>query len=179
MKLFRRILVPHDFSDHASRALALATQLARQSNGRLLVLHVLTPFKPITGVPEEAMVWVPATTVAGERSRLAALVARTVGRRGPRVDCKVVVGDAFERILEAAGGCDVVVMSTAGRTGLARLVIGSIAEKIVRHSPVPVLTLRPARVRPLRRTRRRTRRGRRAARRAYRTPAHWRSEPMS
>jgi nucleotide-binding universal stress UspA family protein len=147
MTRFRRILVPHDFSKHAGRALALAVQLARDGGGRLLVLHVMTPFRPITGLPEESLAWVPPTTVASERKRLETLVARTVGRRGPRIDCRVVVGDAFERIIEAARGSDVIVMATAGRTGLAHLLIGSVAEKVVRHAPVPVLTIRPPRPR--------------------------------
>jgi nucleotide-binding universal stress UspA family protein len=151
MTRFRRILVPHDFSKHAGRALALAVQLAREARGRLVVLHVMTPFKPITGLPEEALAWVPPTTVAGEQKRLASLVTRTVGPRGPRIECRVVVGDAFDRIMEAARGADVIVMATAGRTGLAHLLIGSVAEKVVRHAPVPVLTIRPPRARARRR----------------------------
>ena len=169
MKLFRRILVPHDFSEHASRALRLATALARQHGGRLIVLHAITPVHPVSGLPEEGLSWFPdPELVSIERRRLAALVARTVAARdAPPVTCKVVIGDPFQRITEAARGADAIVMATAGRTGLSHLLIGSIAEKIVRHSPVPVLTLRPAAVRTTARTRRRTWR-RRAARRAAR-----------
>lgn len=144
MKLFRRILVPHDFSAHASQALEVAASLARQHGGRLLVLHVITPFHPITALPEEAVsiAYDPAL-VGGELQRLKELVARTVrGRNAPRVDCKIVIGDAFHRIMAAARDADSIVMATAGHTGLAHLLIGSVAEKVVRHSPVPVLTVR-------------------------------------
>jgi nucleotide-binding universal stress UspA family protein len=151
MTPFRRILVPHDFSDHATRALGVAAELARAHRGRLLVLHVITPFHPITALPEEAaggpsyIDLVPADLVAAELSRLEQLVARTVTARGaPPVACRVEIGDAFHRIAEAARSVDSIVMATAGRTGLAHFVVGSVAEKVVRHSPVPVLTI-PAR----------------------------------
>lgn len=164
MKLFRRILVPHDFSEHATRALEVAAQLARDHGGSLLVLHVIMPFTPITGLPGEAIAWVPEPDLAADQRRLETLVARTVrGRKAPRTACKVVIGDVFKRIIDAARGSDSIVMSTAGRTGLSHLVIGSIAEKVVRHSPVPVLTFRPPTGRARGRTRRRTGRTGKAA----------------
>lgn len=152
MTLFRRILVPLDFSEHATRALALATELAREHGGRILVLHVITPFHPVAALPEETIAWVPdGDLVAGERRHLEALVTRTVtGPKAPAVACKVEIGDPFARIVDAARHADCVVMATAGRTGLSHLLIGSVAEKVVRHSPVPVLTVRPARARAAR-----------------------------
>ena len=64
------------------------------------------------------------------------------GKRVSGVDAKVVIGDAYQRIIVATRGMDAVVMSTSGRTGLSHLLIGSVAEKVVRHSPIPVITLR-------------------------------------
>lgn len=148
MTRFRRILVPHDFSEHATKALEFALDLV-PSDGRIFVLHVVVPFVPITAAPGVAVATYvsPAELVAGARQQLDRTVARTRGRRnGPVVDTKIVVGDPYQRIVEAARGMDAIVMSTAGRTGLSHLLIGSVAEKVVRHSPVPVLTLRtPAR----------------------------------
>ena len=147
--LFRRILVPHDFSAPADHALRVAAGLAG-AKGRLTVLHVVTPFSPVTGLPPEGLAWIPPPDlVASEQRQLEHRVARALGRRrAPRVRCRVVIGDPFHRIAEAARLADSVVMATAGRTGLTRLVIGSVAEKVVRHSPVPVLTVRPAATRP-------------------------------
>ena len=144
MNLFRRILVPHDFSAHADRALDLAARLAKEHGGRLLVLHVITPFHPVTALPEAGVAWIPETDlIASERRRLEALVGRAVrGKNAPPVACRVVIGDAFHRIADAARDVDSIVMATAGRTGLAHMVIGSVAEKVVRHAPVPVLTVR-------------------------------------
>jgi nucleotide-binding universal stress UspA family protein len=110
---------------------------------------VIAPFHPVTGFPEEGFGWIPETDVlTAERRRLEALVARTVrGQKRPRVECRVVLGDPFRRIVDAARRADAIVMSTAGRTGLSHLVIGSVAEKVVRHARVPVLTIPAARAR--------------------------------
>jgi nucleotide-binding universal stress UspA family protein len=72
----------------------------------------------------------------------------------------VTVGDPAAQLLDAARHADCVVMSTHGRTGLAHFILGSVAEKIVRHAPVPVLTLR---VRPKASPARTTRREKRRA----------------
>ena len=62
---------------------------------------------------------------------------------------RVDIGDASQRIVEAARRSDSIVMATSGRTGLAHFLIGSVAERVVRHATVPVLTLRvPIRKRP-------------------------------
>jgi len=140
---FRRILVPHDFSRHATAALRTATELAKRHGGRLLVLHAITPVVPLVEAPTmmAAPVLLPVELVSDAKRELAKEVRRVVGDRVP-VRMRVQVGDAYHRILEAAKQADVIVMSTAGRTGLAHLLIGSVAEKVVRHSPIPVLTLR-------------------------------------
>lgn len=148
MALFRKILVPHDFSNAASRALRVAVQLARRQRGRIVLLHVVVPVQPLTGFPGgEGALWLPHTeSVAGVRRRLERLAARLTSPRGaPRIECRVVVGNAVDGILRAARRTDSIVMATMGRSGLAHLLIGSVAERVVRHSPVPVLTVRPER----------------------------------
>lgn len=155
MKGFRRILVPHDFSDQATDALRTAARLAAPG-GRIVVLHVVTPFVPLTDVPPAGIATyiAPDELLAGAKRQLARVLAKArTGLRGVRADAKVVIGDPHQRIVEAATRVELIVMSTTGRTGLAHLLIGSVTEKVVRHSPVPVLTLR-ARVRR-RRARRR------------------------
>ena len=144
MTLFRRILVPHDFSDAAAHAFRVAVQLAKRHRGRLTVLHVVPPYQPMTYVPEVS-VWVPdADIVKGTRRSLVDVVRRGLrGRGAPRARVDVQLGDPATKIVAAAKGADCIVMSTEGRTGLAHLLIGSVAEKVVRHSPVPVLTVRP------------------------------------
>jgi nucleotide-binding universal stress UspA family protein len=148
MQLFRRILVPHDFSPYATRALRVAADLAVAQQGRIVVLHALPPVYPVVGLPPVALrKWFPppaegAKLVARVRERLEALVNREIGRgRRRRVECRVVIADPFEAIMQAARGATAIVMGTLGRTGLPHLLLGSVAAKTVRHSPVPVLTI--------------------------------------
>jgi universal stress protein A len=143
--LFRKILVPHDLSEHASRALALAAELARVHRGELTVLHVIAPYQPVLGFPE-GVTWNlrEEDIIASARRSLEEMVARALkGARVPRARCRVVLGDPLQRILAAARDADSIVIATAGRTGLSHLLIGSVAEKVVRHASVPVLTIRP------------------------------------
>ena len=145
MSEFRRILVPHDFSPHAAGALKVAAQLAG-SKGRILVLHVVVPFTPVTDIPPAGISSYisPDELISGAERQLESAVRKALPRgSGVRVDTRVVIGDPYQRIMQATRGMDAVVMSTAGRTGLSHLLIGSVAEKVVRHSPIPVLTLRP------------------------------------
>jgi nucleotide-binding universal stress UspA family protein len=141
---FRRILVPHDFSRHADRALALAVALARGGRAALTVLHVVSPVGLARGFPPAATLRAPGTAeIARLRARLERRAARAAGRRRVAIACEVVVGDPERDILAAARHADLVVMGTQGLTGAERLLIGSVAEAVVRRATVPVLTVRP------------------------------------
>jgi universal stress protein A len=144
MNVFRRILVPHDFSRHATRALAYAAKLAKAGGGRLIVLHAIAPFAPVTAHMVGGRTWLDeGEMVRAAHRRLERVVASTVRGARPPVEVRVVVGEPLQSIDAASRGADLIVMSTAGRTGLPHLLIGSVAEKVVRHARVPVLTLRP------------------------------------
>jgi universal stress protein A len=140
---FRRILMPHDFSEPADAALDVAADLAVAQRGRLTVLHVLEPFHP----PVEVFALVPpqAREIGPPLKRLEEVVASRIGRRRVPVQCRVVVGYPIAAILDAARDADLIVMATQGRTGLAHLLIGSVAERVVRHSSTPVLTVHAGR----------------------------------
>jgi nucleotide-binding universal stress UspA family protein len=145
MSEFRRILVPHDFSAHASAVLKVAARLAGPG-GRVVALHVVVPFTPVTDIPPAGVSTyiAPEELLSGAQRQLATSIKKAVpGRAGRTVEAKVVIGDPYQRIMAAARGMDLIVIATAGRTGLSHLLIGSVAEKVVRHSPIPVLTLRP------------------------------------
>jgi nucleotide-binding universal stress UspA family protein len=142
--LFKRILVPHDFSGPANEALALAAELAAKHGGSLTVLHVLTPLYSGPGYPTQAEIaWMPPKQIADDRRhRLERLVHERLGARAPKTVCKVVIGEAAPAILAAAKSADSIVMSTLGRSGLSHFLLGSVAEKVVRHASIPVLTVR-------------------------------------
>jgi nucleotide-binding universal stress UspA family protein len=143
MTPFRRLLVPHDFSDPANFALRFAADLI-PSNGKLVVLHVVVPFVPVTDLPPAgtSSYIPPDALVDGAKKQLDRAIAKALRGKQVSVDAKVVIGDPYQRIIAAMRGMDGVVMSTSGRTGLTHLLIGSVAEKVVRHSPIPVITLR-------------------------------------
>jgi len=139
--LFRRILVPHDFSDAADRALREAAALARESGGRLHVLYVQEPYYVPINVPTEtmpnALEFVPDQKRALERR-----VQKVLGSKAPPLTIAVEVAQPTSGILAAAAKADSIVMSTHGRTGLSHMMLGSVAERVVRLSPIPVLTIR-------------------------------------
>jgi nucleotide-binding universal stress UspA family protein len=143
-RMFRRILVPYDFSDHATRALEIAAGLGGPDS-TLTVLHAVVPVYATVGVPGAEMTWTPPPEMVGDlRHQLEQIVVRTVGRAiAARVRCRVVTADPLTAILGAARRADVIVMTTVGRTGLTHLLMGSVAEKVVRHATVPVLTIHP------------------------------------
>jgi universal stress protein A len=159
--VFRRILVPHDFSSHADHALRVAADLAETHDGKITLLHVVTPFYSGPGYPTQSEIaWTPPDEIAGERRRrLERLVRELLGpTRARRVHCRATLGEALPAILDAAKDADSIVIATLGRTGLSRLLIGSVAEKVVRHASIPVLTVQaPAPRKPKARTRARRR----------------------
>lgn len=138
--LFRHILVPHDFSAQAAVALKTAARLAKQHRGKLTVLHVVVPFYLPGDVPFGMAA--PGDLVPEQREFLQRVVTKALGTGGPPVRVRIEIGDAAQRIIDAARGADSIVMATSGRSGLAHFLIGSVAEKVVRHATVPVLTLR-------------------------------------
>lgn len=138
-----RLLVPHDFSKHADAALKEAVGLV--PGGRITLLHVISPATTMSDISVAgAGVYVDLTDlIAGSRKALEQRAAKYAAMKGaPRFDCKVEVGNPYLAIVEAGRRADAIVMSTAGRTGLAHLFIGSVAERVVQHATVPVLTLR-------------------------------------
>jgi nucleotide-binding universal stress UspA family protein len=149
-KIFQRILVPHDLSEPASKALRTAAELAREAGGELMVAVVLPPVTSLAGIsPPGHPVWLPSKEeLESARKQLTSLVEEALGPYDPPpAKICVLAGEPFEEIMRLGSEVDCIVMATQGRTGLAHLLIGSLAEKVVRHAPVPVLTLGPAALR--------------------------------
>ena len=137
-KLFEKILVPYDFSPSAEAALRVAASLAARTRGTLAVIHVMTPIHPIHGGPLRP----PLKDVQSVARELARHVARTVRSRQIRaVRTRVAVGHPGASIVAAAGAADSIVMGKRGRSRLAHLLLGSVADGVVRIAPVPVLTV--------------------------------------
>jgi nucleotide-binding universal stress UspA family protein len=141
----RRILCPIDFSDHSRRALDHAIAIARWYESTVTVLHVFSP-APITAIAPGAVVLQPMLLTPPDRDRLLAETKAFAEREGaPGVSVETVVreGSIAGEILDAAAGmhADLVVVGTHGRSGFQRLVLGSVAEKVLRKAACPVLTV--------------------------------------
>jgi nucleotide-binding universal stress UspA family protein len=136
MLAIRTILHPTDFSDYSDYAFRLACSLAGDHGARLIVLHVAEPM-PVAG--QEVLI--PAFDLEPLRERLQRL--RPEDPKTP-VEHRLVEGDAASEILRIAQEtkCDLIVMGTHGRTGLGRLLMGSVAEQVVRKASCPVLTVK-------------------------------------
>jgi nucleotide-binding universal stress UspA family protein len=139
MLAIRTILHPTDFSDCSAFAFRLACSLARDYGARLIVLHVAEP--PVTVASEGMLVIPPALDLDPLRDRLHQL--RPGDPTVPVEHC-LVEGNAAPEILRVAEEtrCDVIVLGTHGRTGLARLLMGSVAEQVVRRACCPVLMVK-------------------------------------
>lgn len=145
MKPFARILVPVDFSAHSAEATRVATDLARRYDATLTLMHVYDPlayalpdgFTPFPPPESERLFEALEDQLAGAR-------AHALEAGAPRVATKLLQGTVAAQITEyaALGDFDLVVMGTHGRTGLQHLVLGSIAESVVRTAPCPVLSVK-------------------------------------
>jgi len=137
-----KILFPTDFSHCGDAALRLATALARDCGATLIIVHVEEP--PIAygggemyyGVPEPA---------SEDLQRMLAQVVPT--DRAVPYEHRLVTGDPASAVAQLAAeeNADMIVMGTHGRTGLTRLLMGSVAERVVRRAPCPVLTYKQPR----------------------------------
>jgi len=146
MKSFRRILHPTDFSRASAPAMAKALQLARRDGAELLVAHVLLPPAPLVGDGFVSAETYEALDVAARKhaqKRLAAFVARATKAK-VRVKGLLLWGIPHQQIPRAAKlkRADLIVMGTHGRSGLSKLFLGSVAERVIRLAPCPVLTVR-------------------------------------
>jgi nucleotide-binding universal stress UspA family protein len=146
---WKRIVVPHDFSPSANRAAALARDEAKTHGGEMILLHVVD--LPAGYGPETTLLVATNETPVGMREyaiRSATDHLRDLAERleadGVDVSVFVRVGKPVDEILRFASEheADVIVMGTHGRTGLMHLIAGSVAERVVRGSPIPVMTIR-------------------------------------
>ena len=142
----RRIVAPTDFSEGANQAVAYAFALAHYVGATLVLLHALDPSTLALEGPlssgEGALLL--QNTMRQARFELAQLLPE--GQEATvEVTRQVVVGTPARTIVEVAAAehADLIVMATHGRTGLDHMVLGSVAERVLRTAPCSVLTLRP------------------------------------
>jgi universal stress protein A len=135
MLIFHRILCPVDFDDNSLAALSLGAQLAERDQATLYLMHVIR-------IVEDAA---PAIFERDERTTQAELQRIAESQlRGISHEVLLRYGNPAEQILAAEDelSAELIVMATHGRTGISHLFFGSVAERVVRESVCPVLTVR-------------------------------------
>lgn len=145
----RHILAPVDFSAYSKKAVEVALMLAKAFGAKLSLLHVVEPPPyPIEGYAPSGAAADLLTDLEEQASQELAQWLPEAQTAGVPVARYVVIGSPYRKIIDTAEAeqVDLIVMATAGRTGFSRLVMGSVAERVVRTSPCPVLTIRPQEV---------------------------------
>ena len=144
--MFKRIIVPLDGSNRAERAIPIAARIARASEGSIILLSIVTiPLEigsqviPLSGFSSTTL----DNDINAATNYLAA-IARRDELDGIGLKMKVLTGSAAQKILDVVEEeqADLIVMCSHGITGIKRLMLGSVAEKVARHSTVPLLVLR-------------------------------------
>lgn len=155
--MFKRILVPLDGSRFASKAIRYAEAIARQFDSEVILLQII---KPATPVPAETNMAGSVTPSSGKyilqiayeenkrnekRAKLyLSRKIREIRKNGIKTAYQVMIGDISESIIHYAkkNHFDLVIMTTHGKGGLKRAILGSITDEVIRKSGNPVLTIR-------------------------------------
>jgi nucleotide-binding universal stress UspA family protein len=149
--MFKKILVPLDGSTLSEAVLPHVSQLAKTMGAEVVLLRVVptqvtTPAYPaLYPLPPSAFQLAPGRDMHGEAEGYLQRVAFDYFP-DQNVSLQVAGGPAGDNILETASslGVDLIAMTTHGRSGLSRIVLGSVADEVVRQSHLPVLLLRPS-----------------------------------
>jgi nucleotide-binding universal stress UspA family protein len=141
---FRKVLCPIDFSDDSSHALERAAEITAPGGAGITLLHVLEPASTFSNLPmAENSLRAMDRLATQELARLASNLEKKIS--GP-VNMQIRIGRPGVEtlaVLDADPTFDLVVMGSHGRTGIKRVLLGSVAEKVLRHAACPVLVVRP------------------------------------
>jgi nucleotide-binding universal stress UspA family protein len=144
VKATKRILHPTDFSPASEPAFEYALESARRDGATLILVYVIEP--PSVIADESYVAWKRQAQEAAEAAARTAFDGLLARAKAADVDARDVLLNGWppEEIVKAAvtEGADVIVMGTHGRTGLRRLMLGSVAQQVVALAPCPVVTIR-------------------------------------
>ncbi len=142
MAKLKKILVPVDFTKYSDEALSYAGMMAKTLNGNILLLHVIEQFT--YSISDTIQVLDHYTTLKQIAEQMLEDKKKVMKKKGLKVDYVVIKGNPALGIAQIAQkkGIHLIVMGSHGRTGLQNMVLGSVAEKVVRLAKCPVLTIK-------------------------------------
>lgn len=138
---FENILVPTDGSEYTKAAVRKAMELAKLSGGKVTALYVLDQ-TILTNMPMDTAVMNVYNTLEKEGKAAVDFVRDLGAEEGVPVELSIKEGTPVKVILDESPNYDVIVMGTLGRTGMSKLLMGSVAERVVRASQCPVMVVR-------------------------------------
>lgn len=144
----RSILLPTDFSECGNYALSYAASLARKFDASIICVHVIEPMVPTvgySGVTEPLPLADITDQLEDSAERELPKISECEACEGLDIEEVIVHGEAATEIARVAEerNVDLIIISSHGRTGLGRILFGSTAEAVVRHSSCPVLVVKP------------------------------------
>ncbi|MCK4469412.1 MAG: universal stress protein [Desulfobacterales bacterium] len=149
MKEFKKILFPVDLSESSPKLVPYVTTMAEKFGAEIHLLFVARVFQYFSGiyVPHPSITKFEDEIVEGAKKRLKEFTEEYFSDF-PETRAEVVPGDISEEILKYTGskGIDLLILGTHGRKGLEKVVFGSVAERVAKASPVPVLLVNPYKV---------------------------------
>ena len=139
--VFSRILVPTDGSEYTKSAIQKAVELAKITGSSITALYVLDQ-TIFVNMPLDSSVSNTYTLLQKEGESAVQFVKDLCVQNGILCDVKIGEGSPVKYIVESSKDFDLIVMGTLGRTGFSKLMMGSVAERVVRYSNCPVMVIR-------------------------------------
>ena len=143
--VFKNIPVPTDGSEYTKAAVRKAMELAKLAGGKVTALYVLDQ-TILTNMPMDTAVMNVYNTLEKEGKEAVDFVKELGEQEGVETTVSIKEGTPVKVILEESSKYDIIVMGTLGRTGMSKLLMGSVAERVVRASQCPVLVVRASEV---------------------------------
>lgn len=144
MTLFKKILIPTDGSEYTKAAISKGLELAKLMNAEVTAMYVVDQTSFINFPMDSTMVSV--YSLLEKEGKEAVEYVRKEGEKiGVKVETVVEEGSPARKIVDASKNFDLIVMGTLGRTGFSKLLLGSVAERVVRYADCPVMVVRAAR----------------------------------
>ncbi|MBU7013823.1 MAG: universal stress protein [Theionarchaea archaeon] len=142
--MYKKILIATDGSEHSERAEAHGLMLAKRSGALVTALYVVEVVHPARSIggPPSLLLEEQKEGLMEEGKKIVDRVVQKGKDMGVEVHPMVEEGHPAQEIIDHAADYDLVVVGTLGRTGLSHLLLGSVAERVVRHAPAPVLVVR-------------------------------------